>query len=248
MKHIVAIDGPAGSGKGTMARRIAEHFSFAYLDSGMIYRAFACVKMALSDNFSVLQELSGNSDFLDTLSDIFRIEEDIEDDISKFQFHGNAREFIESIKNIPESVLRSEIVGMEAGILGNILEVRSVVDNIIREFAADLGENYSGLVLDGRDAGTVVFPNADCKIFLTSDAEVRTNRRLESVKLMNPNITFDEVYKNLKERDERDYSRGIAPLSFDESYAIVDNSNDTLEETFKKLTKVVESSINKVKQ
>lgn len=247
MKPIVAIDGPAGSGKGTMARKLANHFVFAYLDSGMIYRAFACMKMVLSDNSSVLIDLADNSDFLDTLSDIFRIEDD-ENNFNKYQFYGNASDFIESIQNISDNVLRSEIIGIEASKLASHPEIREIINNIMREFAANPGEKYSGTILDGRDIGTVVFPNADCKIFLTSSAEIRANRRFEAIKSTNPNITFDEIYGNLKTRDEQDCSRGIAPLSFDESYIIVDNSNDTIEESFIKLTKIIESSINKRKQ
>jgi cytidylate kinase len=247
MKPIIAVDGPAGSGKGTMARKLANHFGFAYLDSGMIYRAFACMDMAFSDNNSALNGLTDNSDFLDTLSDIFRIEDD-ENNFNNYQFYGNAGDFIESIQSIPENVLRSEIIGMEASKLAKLPEIREIINNIMREFAANPGEKYFGTILDGRDIGTVVFPNADCKIFLTSSAEIRAKRRFESMKSVNPNISFDEIYKNLKTRDEQDYSRGIAPLSFDESYIIVDNSIDTIEESFIKLTKIIESSINNRKQ
>ncbi len=246
MKPIVAIDGPAGSGKGTMAKKLANHFCFAYLDSGMIYRAFACIKMAFSDNSSMLVDLADNSDFLDTLSDVFRIEDD-ENNFNKYQFYGNAADFIESIQNIPDNVLRSEIIGMKASKLANLLEFREIINDIMRKFAANPGEKYSGTILDGRDIGTVVFPNADCKIFLTSNVEIRANRRFEAIKSTNPNITFDEIYENLKTRDEQDCSRGIAPLSFDESYIIVDNSNDTIEESFIKLTKIIESSLSKIK-
>lgn len=245
-KPIVAIDGPAGSGKGTMAKKLADHFGFAYLDSGMIYRAFACMKIAFSDNSSVLCDLTDNLDFLNTFSDIFRIES-CDESINRYKFCDNASDFIESIGAIPENVLRSEVIGMEASRLANFTEIRGIINTIMHEYAEDPGEKYSGTILDGRDIGTVVFPHADCKIFLTSNVEVRAKRRFRAIELVNANVRFDEIYENMKARDEQDCSRGIAPLSFDESYIVVDNSDDTVEESFMKLTKVIERSIHKIK-
>ncbi|MBR1734890.1 MAG: (d)CMP kinase, partial [Alphaproteobacteria bacterium] len=238
-KPVIAIDGPAASGKGTIARMLAEHFGFAYLDSGILYRAFACVELALADKPTALLEKCGTTsnntnisdlfedyDFLRTLSEIVKTEKNKQQkiDFSSF-FKDNAsypikaQDLVKVVNEIPSNILKSEIIGMGASVLGKIPAVRTLLTNIMREFANDPGNKYSGSVIDGRDIGSVVFPNANCKIFLTADLKIRAERRLkDSIQSGNSNETFESIYNALKARDEQDTSRNISPMKYDDTY------------------------------
>ena len=266
MKPIIAIDGPAASGKGTMARMLAEHFHFAYLDSGSLYRAFACIELVLSDKPNVLfddktvkakpvnvhlSDLCKDYDFLRVLSDILKETEAKKRkiDFSSYITHkdffsedvSGAHEFISIAKKIPVNILKSEIVGMGASTIGKLPEVRALLNSLMREFANSPGDDYLGTVIDGRDIGTVVFPNATCKIFLTADLKVRAERRFKDAKdFGDTSATFESIYETLRSRDERDASRSIAPMTYDETYIVVDTSNINIQEVFKKLVNIID--------
>lgn len=270
MKPIIAIDGPAASGKGTMARMLAEHFGFAYLDSGSLYRAFACVELVLADNPSALlgdcsssvssdtlhiSDACEDYDFLRSLSDVFKTFEEKKRKIDFSSIAQNEKNFIKSIPNakdlvkfaneIPANILKSEIVGMGASLLGKLPEVRTLLTNLMREFAESPGDKYLGTVIDGRDIGSVVFPNTTCKIFLTADLKVRAERRFkDAVDTGSNDETFESIYESLKSRDERDASRGIAPMTCDESYILVDTTNMDINEAFNKLVKIVDARLH----
>ncbi len=238
MKHVIAIDGCSGSGKGTLSQKLASFFGLAYLDSGSMYRAFACMKMALSNNLALDCVSEKDPDFFESLSDILRIDDESKENNDKINVDSHC--FVSSIKNIPENILRSEIVGMEESLLAKSTEIRDTINGIMRDFALDPGGDYSGTIADGRDIGTVVFPDATCKIFLTASLDVRADRRFKYIKETDSTVTFEEIYENLKNRDEEDSSRSIAPLSFDKSYVVVDTSKDSIEESFDKLKKIIE--------
>jgi cytidylate kinase len=194
-KPVIAIDGPAGSGKGTIARLLADRLGFAYLDTGLLYRALACLGEEKWESAQVL----------------------------------------DLIKNTSENVLRSEKISNKASAVAKLPEVRKMLLQLQRDFATDPGEKYRGSILDGRDIATVVVPDANCKMFITADLAVRATRRLEFLKLSNPDLTHEEVFQNLAIRDEQDKSREIAPLVFNDSYDIlIDTSKDSIEESFAK--------------
>ena len=266
MKPIIAIDGPAASGKGTMARMLAEHFRFAYLDSGSLYRAFACIELVLSDKSSVslndkaekeenhnlhLADLSEDYDFTHILSDTLKEAEKNKKkiDFSSYTAHtkffsedtSGAREFISIAKKIPDNILKSEIVGTGASTVGKLPEVRALLTSLMREFASSPGDKYLGTVIDGRDIGSVVFPNATCKIFLTADLKVRAERRFKDTKNFgDTSATFESIYETLRSRDERDASRSIAPMTYDETHIVVDTSNISIKEAFNKLVNIID--------
>lgn len=267
MKPIIAIDGPAASGKGTMARMLAEHFGFAYLDSGSLYRAFACVELVLADkpsaligegalpDESVIPDSCEDYDFLHTLSDVVKTfeKEKRNADFSSIISHDkismdvvpSAKGLVRFANEIPANILKSEIVGMGASLLGKLPEVRTLLTSLMREFAESPGNKYLGTVMDGRDIGTVVFPNATCKIFLTADLKVRAERRYKDiVEAGSKNETPESIYAALKSRDERDASRGIAPMTCDESYIKVDTTNDDINEVFNKLVNIVDARLH----
>lgn len=264
MKPVIAIDGPAASGKGTLGRMLAEHLHFQHLDSGMLYRSFACFELMLADHpEAVLDEASdsdsgnisdvcGDYDFLKGLSAIDS-EKKWQSIFADWTEHENsmlksaptAHELVNLIRNFPESILKSEVVGAGASTLGKLPEVRNLLNGVMHEFAAHPGKDasgaeYDGTVIDGRDIGTVVFPDAACKIFITADLKTRAERRFaqEAAAATKEGVpvTFEAIYEALKSRDERDQKRRNAPLQYNESYdAMVDTSGVSVEEALKSL-------------
>jgi CMP/dCMP kinase len=177
---IVAIDGLAASGKGTLAKALADELGFAHLDSGLIYRAVA---------WKVLQD--GAEPDLETAAIIAAVMVTGED--------------------LTNPELRTEIVAQAASKVAAIPGVRKAVLAFQRDFAKKPPGGAKGAVLDGRDIGTVVCPDADVKIFVTASQGERARRRFEELKPTHPNLTLDAVKADLAERDHRDVERPIAP-------------------------------------
>jgi cytidylate kinase len=174
---IIAIDGPAASGKGTLGKRLAAHYGLRHLDTGLIYRAVALVM------------LEGGH----TLTDVARAE------------HAATSLDVDSFRN-PE--LKSARVGEAASIISAIPQVRAALIDFQKDFAA----HPPGAVLDGRDIGTVICPDADVKIFVVATPEVRANRRYLEFKANGLDVTQADILADILKRDERDTSRAAAPL------------------------------------
>jgi cytidylate kinase len=206
-KPVIAVDGPAGGGKGVIARMLADHFGFAHLDTGALYR----VAVHINLNFDEVTDLS--------VHDLLKI-----------------------AAGIPESILKSDAIGRRASDVARFPRVREVITQLQREFAANPGNNR-GSILDGRDIGTVVIPDADCKIFITANPEIRAKRRFDFLKAIDPKIVYEEIYQSIVARDEQDRSRKIAPLICDESYVLLDTSDDTPDTSFLRAVKIVKSKI-----
>ncbi len=194
MRPVVAIDGPAGSGKGTLARMIASHFDFVYLDTGLLYRTVAFLNIPLAE----VRKLS-------------------------------VEKLLEETSKLDDKLLRSPENSVKASTIAKMPEIRDVVTGLQRDFI-DLF-NEKGTVLDGRDIGTVVVPDACCKLFITADLKERAKRRFADLK--DKNTTFDEVFRNMKIRDNQDKSRKIAPLTCDKTYLMIDTTGQSVEESFK---------------
>jgi cytidylate kinase len=178
---IIAIDGPAAAGKGTLAKAISKHLNFAYLETGLLYRAIGkkVLNEGKTQNKTALAESIAKN----------------------FQF-----------EDIQTDGLQSEKVGQMASKISAIPNVRKSLLNFQREFAYNPPHGKSGAVLDGRDIGTVVCPRAQIKIFITASAEVRAKRRLKELQKQDPGVMYDNILKDLIERDARDQERAIAPL------------------------------------
>lgn len=194
---VIAVDGPAASGKGTLARQLAKHFGVPYLDTGKLYRAAA---------WKVLEK-SG----------------DIQ----------NVADAVNAAKNLqPTDIsspnLFSEAVGNAASIVSAIPEVRQA----LLEFQRNFADRSHGGVLDGRDIGTVICPDANVKLFVTANLDARAQRRYQELKRNGLDITIEEMRSNLKERDERDAQRQIAPLAPAEDAWQIDTSDMDAEEVF----------------
>jgi cytidylate kinase len=194
---IIAIDGPAASGKGTLAKRIAEHFGFAHLDTGLLYRAVA-------------RDVRARGHALDDID----------------AATAAARGLDPSTLDDPE--LRAPGLGEAASIVARIAPVRAALLQFQRDFARRL----PGAVLDGRDIGTVVCPDADVKIYVTAASEVRAQRRyLEKVSRGEP-ATYEAVLEDIRRRDLRDAGRDAAPMRQAADAFLLDTSNLDIEAAF----------------
>lgn len=253
MNPVIAIDGPSCSGKGTIASMLAKRFNFVYLDTGMFYRAFACICFAAFSKFpdsdcikiESIEKLFSCIEMLERYKSLKKAQpKSCEIVFSKDVVAKYACELIEKIKALPQDLIRSERVGMMASKIAKKPEIRDVVNTLVREFSAASVGNYNGTIMDGRDIGTCVFPKADCKIYMTADLKKRALRRFCAAEEMHQKVTFEEVYENLKKRDEYDASHLIDPLTFDKNYIIVDTSTDSVEDTFSNLVKIIENKFN----
>jgi CMP/dCMP kinase len=177
MTLIIAIDGPAASGKGTLAKRIAAHFGLAWLDTGLLYRAVARDVLARGGNLDdvIAAEAAARAVVAETLAD---------------------------------AGLRGPQAGEAASIVAKIPEVRAALLDYQRAFAQQDG----GAVLDGRDIGTVVCPDAHVKIFVTASDEARAHRRFLEHQARGESVTFDELLADIRRRDARDSGRAAAPM------------------------------------
>jgi CMP/dCMP kinase len=203
---IIAIDGPAASGKGTLGKRLAGHYGLPHLDTGLIYRAVA---KALLD--------AGHSP---------------EDRV-------RARAAAEALdpSRFDEAALKAQAVGAAASLVSAIPEVRSVV----LAFQRDFGRAAPGAVLDGRDIGTVIFPDADVKIFVTASPEVRARRRAAELEQAGGRIDEGEVLADIRRRDERDSTRAIAPLKAAPDAYLLDTTHLDIDAAFRAAIDIVEA-------
>ncbi|HQH41874.1 MAG TPA: (d)CMP kinase [Bacteroidales bacterium] len=210
---IIAIDGHSSCGKSTFARAIAKRLNYRYIDSGAMYRA---VTLFSIQNHLFKGENPDREKLLRLLPKI---------NIS-FEYNPNRQEN-EIVLNgeFVENAIREPEVARKVSIISKIPEVRSRMVEIQR----NLGEK-GGIVMDGRDIGTVVFSNADIKIFLTASPEIRAQRRFKELKEKGIEMGFNEVLENILERDRIDSTRSVSPLRKAPDAILLDNSNMTVEQ------------------
>lgn len=204
IKKVIAIDGPAASGKGTLARKLAETLNFAHLDTGAIYRMVA------------LQLVQQNKEFSEDLA------------IEAAQFV--QQNLTDELMRHPD--LRLDNVGTIASKVSAVPLVRGILLDMQRNFAQNPPAGFNGAVLDGRDIGTIVCPNADLKLYVTASVEIRAKRRFDELERRGLKANYDDVLQDMKERDFRDTNRETAPLKPAEDAVILDTSQMTAEEAF----------------
>lgn len=207
---IITIDGPSGSGKGTISQLLAAKLGWHLLDSGAVYRvlALSVIKNNLPlDNVSILVDTAASlkAEFIELTGLSQRIIFDQED---------------------VTTIIRSEEYGKIASKIAAIAEVRVALTTFLHSFS-----KLPGLVADGRDMGTVVFPSAQLKLFLTASVEARAKRRLLQLQDSGISATLDQVLRGLMERDLRDENRVIAPLKPDQAAVIIDTTKLSIDET-----------------
>ncbi|MEQ8665024.1 MAG: (d)CMP kinase [Rhodospirillales bacterium] len=179
--RVIAVDGPAGAGKGTLCRKLADHFGYAMLDTGLLYRA---------TGYTVLQA-GGDPANADDATRAARALD---------------------MEAVDESALRNETVADAASKVAALPDVRAALLDYQRSFAAGPPAGKAGAILDGRDIGTVVCPDADVKIFITASAEVRAERRFKELQGKGQTVIYARVLEDVKARDERDSGRGVSPM------------------------------------
>ena len=220
---IIAIDGFSACGKSSFAKLISSLLNYLYIDSGAMYRAITL--LALRERI-IIDELVDETKLKDAL---FNLHIDF-----RRNSESGIREMYLQGENVEEDI-RSMKVSENVSIISKIAFVRKMMVNLQRKMAES-----KSVVMDGRDIGTIVFPHADLKLFMTADPLIRAERRFKELMGKGINITIDEVETNLRERDFIDQNREESPLRRAEDAVILDNSYMTIEEQmvwFKKLMK-----------
>ncbi|MCI1720303.1 MAG: (d)CMP kinase [Bacteroidales bacterium] len=227
-KIIIAIDGYSSTGKSTFAKLVAEGLGYIYADSGALYRAvtYFAYTNGFIDNKGVV-EAEGLQKVLHKIELSFKTS--CPDGKSMTYLNGS---------NVEKQIRTSEISGLVSRI-AEVPFVREYVDEILRKMGGD-----KGLVMDGRDIGTAVFPNAELKIFMTASPEVRAKRRFDELKLKGAKDTYDEVLAALKKRDDIDEHRAKDPLTKAKDAIVLDNSSMTMEEEIDWLNAILKPNFN----
>ena len=224
--HVITIDGPSGSGKGTLATKIAQYYHYHLLDSGALYRLLGLslekrkLLEVLQDNLTECVEIARNLqiEFVATEQGI-RVLLDHED-VSK--------------------IIRTEEVGAFASRVAVVPELRDALLQRQRDFA-----QLPGLIADGRDMGTVVFPEAQAKIYLTASAESRAERRVKQLQSMGEDAKIDDILANIQARDKRDMERTVAPLKPAVDALVIDSSLLTIDEVFTQMVNYIDVQLAK---
>jgi cytidylate kinase len=214
---IIAVDGPAASGKGTLARRLAAHYDFAYLDTGALYRAVALSVIAAGG--AVERE-----------SDAVKAAENL--DMARLENPDFAAR------------LRTAETGRAASVVAAMPRVRAAILAAQRRFATQAPGGKTGVILDGRDIGTVVCPDAAAKLFVTARAEIRAERRFNELRQHDDTVSLDGVLADIRARDLRDASRDTAPMKQADDAHLLDTSDLSIEEAFAAALALVETKIN----
>lgn len=202
MKPVIAIDGPAASGKGTLSRKLAQVLGYAHMDTGALYRAVGLEVLTAGGDPSLEK---------DALIGCAALSRKLES--------GKGQEALASLE------LRREDVGDAASQVAGIQAVRDALVDIQRRFAKCPPGTVQGAVLDGRDIGTVICPEAPLKLFVTADLEIRAKRRLKELQSKGLPVTYDAVLADMRARDARDSGRKAAPLRPAEDAVVIDSSH-----------------------
>lgn len=215
---VIAIDGHSSTGKSTVAKRLAKQLEYKYVDTGAMYRAVTL--FAMRNNW--IQE--GSVDEAKLIENLSAVEINFE-----YNPEAGTNDVILNDENVEKQIRAMEVSGNVSSV-AKIDEVREKLVQIQKQ----LGEE-KGIVMDGRDIGSVVFPEAELKIFMTASADIRAQRRYNELKEKGENINFEEVLKNVQHRDDIDSNRKNSPLIQSEDAIKIDNSNLSQEEQFEKI-------------
>lgn len=218
----IAIDGPAGAGKSTVAKAVSKKLSYIYVDTGALYRVIGLyvVRNELTDEESVkkkLNEIKLSLGFINGEQKVFLFDEDVSDKI------------------------RTPEISMSASKVSTFLSVRKFLLNLQRNLA-----KKNNIIMDGRDIGTVILPDAQVKIFLTASLEERSKRRYRELIEKNCNVTYEEVLNDIIKRDYNDSNRPVAPLKPATDAVILDTSNYTFKESVDLVLNLIKDKLGKL--
>lgn len=211
-KLLIALDGPGASGKGNIGRRLAKHFDLSYLDTGKLYRAVA---------WDVMQQDRLNVEDITS-----------ESEAGKFAISSSEKLTLEQLDN---SELGGEDVAAIASRVSALMGVRAALLGFQHKVAYSEG----GAVLDGRDIGTVVCPDADFKFYITASLEKRAQRRYKELQKQNDTIIYEQILEDLRKRDERDAGKAISPMTIADDATLIDTTQLTIEESFEKVVAII---------
>ena len=234
-KIIIAIDGHSSTGKSTTAKRVAKVLQYVYIDTGAMYRAVTF--LALEQGFISLPHGGEEKQILNIDKDgllsalkqsTIRFEHNPQLGVSEIYLNG---------QNI-EKEIRGLSVASYVSEVAKIPEIRAYLVNLQREMG-----QQKGVVMDGRDIGTVVFPNAELKVFMTASEEIRAQRRFEELQQKGEKVTFEQVLKNIQERDYQDTHRKESPLQKASDAVEIDNSHTSLDEVVSQIVRLAKEKI-----
>ncbi len=218
---IIAIDGPAGSGKSTIAKLLAKELGFTYIDTGAMYRAVALK----------IKRLGIDPDNKESVINVLK-----KTDI-KLKTNKEVKVFLDG--EDVSSLIRTEEIGKIASKIARYPEVRKILVKMQRK----IGEEAKNAVIEGRDTGTVIFPDADIKIFMTAKPEVRAERRYKELKEKGLNVSYEEILKEIIERDKLDTTRKDSPLKPAADAIILDTTDKSLKDVFLEILSIVKSRL-----
>ncbi|MBI2338257.1 (d)CMP kinase [Candidatus Daviesbacteria bacterium] len=218
---VITIDGPTSSGKNSVGFLLAQKLGYQYIDSGSIYRAGSILvlrKKISSDNTEEVTEVFRN----------LRL---------KTRTHDHEVRFLVDGEDITDFLHNTEVTQL-VPVIAAIAEVREAVKVIQYKLVSS-----KNTVMTGRDIGSEIFPNVKHKFFLTADVEVRAKRRFEQLVVKDPNVKYEVVLENMKDRDKQDETREISPLRIPEGAIVIDNSNLTVEQTVEEMLKSIQPNV-----
>ena len=216
---IIAVDGPAGSGKSTVSKMIADEIGITYLDTGAMYRLFA---------YKLMKE---KIDFSDREKEL-KVLEDLNIDMKDNRFYLDNEDVTDKI--------RTREISSNASKISVVKEVREKMVDLQRAFSKS-----KDVILDGRDIGTVVFPDADLKVYLNADAEIRAERRCEELRNKGENVEYEEILREITTRDYDDMHREESPLKIAQDAVILDSTSLSAEEVKEKIKELIEERTKK---
>lgn len=221
-KISVAIDGPAGAGKSTIAKRLAKELGYMYVDTGAIYRTVAY----FFDLWGVSpKDIDGINRYIDELNVGIEYDED------------GVQHMIMNGLDVTEDI-RTPDISQKA----SVIAAHAIVREMLLDMQRDVAKQYN-VIMDGRDIGSVVLPKATVKIFLTASPEVRAKRRTEELLAKGQKVNYEKILKDIQQRDYQDTHREIAPLKMSRDSIKVDTSDMTIEEVLEKLKEIVAQKV-----
>jgi cytidylate kinase len=222
MGFVIAVDGPAGSGKGTITSRVAKRLGISIMDTGAMYR---CVTVYFLRNGIELDDDAGVKDALTKID----IEMEVIDGVQNFFLNG---------ENVSKEIRTKEVDALVSQV-SHVLPVRLAMVDLQRKLAR--GKN---IIMEGRDIGTNVFPDAECKIYLDATPEERARRRMKQNEEKGIEVSYEDVLANVKFRDENDKTSDVAPLKMADDAVLLDSTNLSIEEVTDEAIRIIKEKID----